>query len=262
MASRTISVGLIFAVFALGLASPGATQVVQADKRSQAGNVPPAITKEATTAARPSSPDARPRTAQTQVPREPPTMVNRIQRWIWRFGRDPIAVLTLALFILGGIQLELSRRGSRRQLRPYVYAEEAFVNWMGEGIQVVIGIRNSGVTPATFFELAGAAEFLEIGSDRQFPPWGPALVWSALGGGQSTTAALHFAGISRSDLSRTQDNYLRVCGAVRYGTIFDEVFESEFEFLLKYRADKDQKMQRSTGRHRVFRSVGIQDRRR
>jgi hypothetical protein len=89
----------------------------------------------------------------------PPTLPGRLWRWIFRAGRDPIAVLTAFLFIIGGIQVEISRRTAQRQLQAYVYPEHTSLHdgsranppWPPEqiGIPTIINIiKNFGQTPA------------------------------------------------------------------------------------------------------------------
>lgn len=200
--------------------------------------------------------DASPDASEDQAKSKPPTIGRRIWRFIWRFGRDPIAVLTLGLFILGGIQLEIGRRTARAQLRPYVQAKQAVVEWHSEGAEVVFTISNDGATPATFFEISGVAEVLANGSAREIPEWTDGNAWGALGSGAALTAGISFPGILRTELSPAFDNYLSVRGAVRYGTIFGEVFETQFDFMARrvFR-EEAQTMQRATGKHRAFQKV-------
>ncbi len=81
---------------------------------------------------------------------EPRTLGERLWRWTFRLGRDPIAVLTLLLFVIGGLQLEISRRTARRQLRAYVSntPRAVFFFEVGKCPQVRSDIRNHGQTPA------------------------------------------------------------------------------------------------------------------
>ena len=74
---------------------------------------------------------------------------DHIWRFIWRLGRRPIAVFTLLLFVVGGIQFELGRRTERRQLRAYVTAFPNFIySFDGENyFWFTAQLRNDGLTP-------------------------------------------------------------------------------------------------------------------
>lgn len=104
------------------------------------------------------SQDARNYTCYRDAPRDPPTIGQRIERWIFRLVRDPIAVLTLFLFLIGGIQIEISRRNGNRQLRAYLYVSDfqlidaAHTDSPDPGMVnhpcILIQVANSGETPA------------------------------------------------------------------------------------------------------------------
>lgn len=82
------------------------------------------------------------------------------ERWLWRLMRDPIAVITLLLFIIGGIQIEISRRTSKRQLRAYITITVDHEGRWGAGDtpEVKFLIANTGQTPARNVRFAGRAE--------------------------------------------------------------------------------------------------------
>jgi len=86
-------------------------------------------------------------------------------RFAWRALRDPIAIFTLALFVIGGIQVDISRRSARRQLRAYVGINRLDLempNIDKKGYEIpdvitgpfiykdllIIDLRNYGQTPA------------------------------------------------------------------------------------------------------------------
>lgn len=86
------------------------------------------------------------------------SVAERLWRWVFRLGRDPIAVLTLALFVIGGVQVEISRRTAMRQLRAYLFIDQ-FVILDGKTMNppvsdydnhptIHLSLRNTGETPA------------------------------------------------------------------------------------------------------------------
>lgn len=83
---------------------------------------------------------------------EPPTAIERAWRWIFRAGRDPIAVLTLLLFGVGVWQIGIAQRTAHRQLRAYVHAFPGVVNEQNAAnsfkFEVRPNIINKGQTPA------------------------------------------------------------------------------------------------------------------
>ena len=102
--------------------------------------------------------NAREYTCYRDAPHDPPTVGQHIERWIFRLVRDPIAVLTLVLFLIGGIQIEISRRNGNRQLRAYLYVSDfqlidaAHTDSPDPGRInhpcILIQVANSGETPA------------------------------------------------------------------------------------------------------------------
>ena len=81
---------------------------------------------------------------------QPLTIFDHARRWLWRLGRDPIAVFTLLLFVIGGIQFELGRKTARRQLRAYVRLSQTSSIPSTRPITVEFDaqLRNDGLTPA------------------------------------------------------------------------------------------------------------------
>lgn len=150
---------VLAAVAAIGLcgasqASPGATDGVgkpeqangkgaSAQAKQPAANPPPATPK-------PAAPANKQSAKANEPARQSRTIGERIWRWTFRLGRDPIAVLTLLLFVLGGAQVEISRRTARRQLRAYIVVEIGGLRGVAEGQEPVglINIYNVGQTPA------------------------------------------------------------------------------------------------------------------
>jgi hypothetical protein len=143
------------------LAGSGAAQSVGQSKQrdaEQQGVKPPQYERHTGVAlACAPSADGRNYTCYRDRPGEPPTIPERLGRWSFRLWRDPIAVLTLALFTIGGWQVEISRRTAKRQLRAYVALRDYRlhdgatmdppqphnVNRPG----IIIQVANTGATP-------------------------------------------------------------------------------------------------------------------
>jgi len=93
----------------------------------------------------------------------PLTIKDHLWRWIWRLFRDPIAVGTLALFAVGGIQFGLARQTAQKQLRAYVVIgdEGGFSRVRSENkIGVKFSIVNAGQTPAYVLHYDARCEVL------------------------------------------------------------------------------------------------------
>lgn len=214
--------------------------------------------------------DANPK--QTHANEEAQGSTGDVVTWL-NFWRNPSTAFDFATVALAGVMLYVaikqlaairiardaltsSQASSRDQLRAYVFAESAGVSWLEDGVDIVVAIRNSGATPATFFEVAGTADFLLPHERLPVPQGGQRAAWTALGAGSSTNAGFIVLGLKKEHLSRSLDNYLSARGVVRYGTIFGETFESEFTFMLSYRDGKDaNRMRVADGKHRIFARV-------
>jgi hypothetical protein len=86
----------------------------------------------------------------TAAPKPPLSIGDHVRRWAFRFLRDPIAVFTLALFIIGGLQFSLSNDVSRRQLRAYIIVTPNFMVAFDDKAPARFRalLRNDGLTPA------------------------------------------------------------------------------------------------------------------
>jgi hypothetical protein len=85
--------------------------------------------------------------------------IDHVVRVFFRFVRDPIALLTLGLFVIGGVQVEIGRRTALRQLRAYVFLDHTSLHdgstanppWPQQQVgtpAIVSVVKNFGQTPA------------------------------------------------------------------------------------------------------------------
>lgn len=137
--------------------------------------------------------------------------------------------------------VEQSRDQSKTAQQAYVHVERAELKWGDEaGGKPLITLwgRNTGQTPARWFGarvqvfLTEANEPISKAMLENFDLGAPSeVMWSSLGGGGELT----FRGSREADWSAfcqayMTDYVLHVVGTLRYETIFDEVFETEFWF--------------------------------
>ena len=151
-------------------------------------------------------------------------------------ARDPIAVLTLFLFIIGGWQVELSRRTARAQLRAYVLMHgadlydnndpaPAHINQQGL-VTVVLTIQNFGTTPAhDVRHSAGITIQRTIDEEKViFPKVHSDMSRFTMGMNSPITKTVRFnrqlTEFEISDL-RTGVNAIYVCGLITYKDTFN-----------------------------------------
>jgi len=98
------------------------------------------------------------------------TLTDHLRRFGWRFVRDPIADLTLLLFAVALIQLDLSRRTAQRQLRAYIVARPKFVFSFDnvQACKIDSDLRNDGLTPAYDVKYRMAIELLPYPIPQEF----------------------------------------------------------------------------------------------
>ncbi|WP_162718783.1 hypothetical protein [Brucella intermedia] len=180
-------------------------------------------------------------------------------------------------------------QSGRDQCRAYVHVERAELRWgdeRGRYPSCQIFVHNTGQTPAQWFEYKASIFSRELDSEgrvvRTMPfseiDLGKAdfTRWNALGPGAelSFNVGHQFISIMQNAYGR-EDVTLEVAGVLRYMTFFDELYESEFWFIVrpprKYKNEKTQipdkpysfvireiadKMQRVSGNLRTYRKVG------
>ena len=101
--SRAKRLGLLFITAGLTLGVGDlAAQAKQANAAQHTPTTPKDAAEPAAVVAQTQANSANSTARQQHPQRKAPTFRQRVWRWVWRFARDPIAVLTLALFGLGG----------------------------------------------------------------------------------------------------------------------------------------------------------------
>jgi hypothetical protein len=170
------------------------------------------------------------------------------------------AVLVWQILYLRGTVSQM-RQSERRQLRAYVAVEDARLIWTTEGPSFILAVANTGQTPARFFEIGLLAEMVPQGTAHNQPI--PRVLnyktWSALGGNRTLTSRVSpdNSDIRIDDLKDDNSAYLSARGRVRYGDIFNDVWESEFSFFIygnrgNVKAADREKMSQPHGRLNVY----------
>lgn len=146
------------------------------------------------------------------------------------------AVYARAAALHTGESVEVSNSMGRAQARAYVDVIAAKIHDDAEYISVRVTLRNEGQTPAKAVTLYGATEVVDVRLPIGPPPFASLLEghsWGPLRSGGEITAPIvcdettrHYdaVGEARGPLS------IRAFGRVRYVTIFDETYETEFSF--------------------------------
>lgn len=140
------------------VAAQGVGQAVQAKGEGQSGADPQGNRYAGIALSCAPSGNGQAYTCHRERPAEPLGFADHLGRVAFRGARDPIAILTLLLFVIGGLQVEISRRTARRQLRAYMGVND-FTFFDGATLDppqpenfnrpgVILQIRNTGQTPA------------------------------------------------------------------------------------------------------------------
>lgn len=148
--------------------------------------------------------------------------------------------------------VDITRKLGEAQTRAYVFVKEAAMNWFSDGAQGVLTIINSGATPAKHFSVHGVMDFQENGAKVKIPHPTDAVTWSALGSGDTKTVPIDINGIHRHTLKSDQSNYLSVRGTIIYTSIFDEVFHTQFSFMMRYNPSEYKKLFNAASKLKVF----------
>ena len=157
--------------------------------------------------------------------------------------------------------LASQRKASVDESRAYVHAASAMLERDTAGNpRVQFGFRNTGQTPATFFEFA--ATFVEVsrGTARQqpFPVFsrGDFKRWSPIGAGDLVTAAWQDDRLRGRLFAHTirQQSVILFLGAVQYRTIYGELFETQFAYFVSTVPDlnSEAKLSRSTNPAKAY----------
>lgn len=169
--------------------------------------------------------------------------------------------------------VQVTREIGRDQSRAYVSIENARIF---TGIErthpwIEVTVRNTGQTPAKWFSI-GRCVFIRHDKDRSIDSYlteADATYqidkrWGGIGGNSCTTAnAVPSNFVEALNQSYDAKCQLIFYGTVRYQTMFDEVFESEFVFFVhrptgykeRDRKEIPQKMMRSTANITAYRKI-------
>lgn len=168
----------------------------------------------------------------------------------WAFWMFATSALTLVVSVVGAIFVWRTfletRRIGEAQTRAYVDLTRAEIDLSAGRPRVFLYVRNSGQSPAQYFEIAGS--YVELQGNRfsnaklNFPS--DFKRWPGMGAQQELSAICDTAGLTdalekRQGLNWTArimfepdaPTHLFVFGKLRYATVFNEVFESEFAFF-------------------------------
>lgn len=157
-------------------------------------------------------------------------------------------------------QAEIAEKTADQQLRAYVHVDQMKLVWSlktGEAMFVAT-CKNTGQTPAGFFELAAVAKVTTINeSAYELTPSDLAFGgWAALGAHSERTATVPAEGaseITRENFRKTPESILTLRGCLRYVDVFGVYYESEFAYFTYVSESLDEiKMAAIPGRLRVF----------
>jgi hypothetical protein len=159
----------------------------------------------------------------------------RATNWIAWFALLSSVVAGAGVWLLIS-NLNVTRESSRDATRAYVHIKSIHIKDapdLGEmWADCILFVENSGVTPCKRFEITARAVYdcetvipLALpASDEQTSGW------SALPGNEVFKAPLS---IKTSGLEAIENEYsIHIGGTVRYWTFFNEVFETEFSFMI------------------------------
>lgn len=141
----------------------------------------------------------------------------------WRAGRDAVNV---------------TRKIGKSQTRAYVHVVKAQFSFSGD-VDVVLAIKNTGLTPAKWFEVGAVSKVFPRGEGSQdwksvdFSEVKKFERWPSLANGHPLTAGA--GSDSESDIIRhvignEYRQFFLVYGIIRYETMFDEIYETQFAF--------------------------------
>ncbi len=140
-----------------------------------------------------------------------------------------------------------TRETGRDQCRAYVHVDRAELRWgnnQAANPSCYLYATNTGQTPAQWFEYRASVFSRQLDEDGRVATTlqfddielfeRDHIRWNALGPGAelSFDASSGFDRVMRASYGK-QDVSIEVAGVIRYATFFDEIFESEFWFILR-----------------------------
>lgn len=172
---------------------------------------------------------------QCQPKGEPPTILRRVWRWVFRLGRDPIAVLTLALLGIGIWQVGTAQTTMRRQLRAYLHLTPGEVKSQDTGtgfrFEARPWVHNKGQTPAYNVQYLATIRMLPhpipAGYKFELPDHGVERSRMTLGPGQqSYLVAVADGLLSEAEIKQVKGLAPGLGRLVVYGTVtYDDAFK-------------------------------------
>lgn len=135
--------------------------------------------------------------------------------------------------------LKAAQEASRNQLKAYVHVESVHVVWSESGeVAFDVKCKNTGQTPAVFFEVGAQAASLSIKDDGRsvVPADLPYKRWTPIGADSERIARCHPANPETLRLVSfiKPSKNLFALGRVRYGDIFGDVWETEFSAFVRW----------------------------
>lgn len=166
-----------------------------------------------------------------------------VQTWLIGIGTILLLVtlgLTLQANRAAREAVSVTREVGRDQSRAYLSITGAYL-YLFHGSQITIGIRNIGLTPPRWIEVAGRLKIFNNGEEAKFTADGESVEterWHTTVFNEETRFAPSFAipdgytglhNVCRK-LWGSEEAGIAIEGFLRWETLFGEVFESEFYF--------------------------------
>jgi hypothetical protein len=132
----------------------------------------------------------------------------------------------------------IARTIGDEQTRAYVYAKSFFYDPKSISSPFMLEVKNGGQTPAKHFCVRQVLYFTDDASDKttNFPSSLKAENWGCIGPGDTLTVAAYThngVGIDNKDGKVRESFQFNVMGTIRYMTIHDEWFETDFTYFCK-----------------------------
>ncbi len=168
----------------------------------------------------------------------------RAWRWIFRAGRDPIAIFTFLLLGVGVWQVGIAQRTAHRQLRAYISPDFSSITdgsslTPPSDVGVLRGavvMKNTGQTPAYDVVTWAAIDVARVTEEKSFviPTVLERASVSSMGPGATTNQRRTFRVLTPHEISEIETNKSAVYlyGRCRYRDIFGKFHRTDFK--LKY----------------------------
>jgi len=132
-------------------------------------------------------------------------------------------------------QNKLFSDATRNETRAYLHVKTAYFG-TGHYPSVWLDVENNGGTPAKWFEIASASTNYKRNMSAEdfvdFSKIGQFTAWSAIASGGKLTAQTDSKDetLNVINVMNNNDREFLVYGIIRYCTIFDEIYETQFAF--------------------------------